>query len=129
MAKRKKSKSPARVRYEQKRPTFSFRTYKELNDRARAVKKAEGISNTNIVEIAVGLLEVKVRSEEEIKKQAYEKGELSGYELAESEYKVTYPCSVCGKPIDVTTDKEKRAIATYMREHGWGHGDCIDRRY
>ena len=124
-----KKKSPSRERYEQNHPTRSFRTSKELDDRIEAIKKAENMSLTDIVKVAVGHIEVKVRAEKEVRQEAYEEGQLNGYELAESEYKVTYPCSICGKSIEVTTDEEKRAIATYMREHGWGHADCIKRRY
>ena len=103
-----------------------------VGERVQAVKKAEGISNTNIVEIAAGLLEVKVRKEKEIREQAYsegrEEGLEEGYDLAESLHKVVYPCSGCGKPIESDTPEEKEAASTYMREHGWGHRDCINRR-
>jgi hypothetical protein len=40
--------------------------YEELSDRIEAVKKAEGVRSTNIVETAVGLFEVKVRGEQKI---------------------------------------------------------------
>ncbi|MFC1907017.1 hypothetical protein ACFLW8_02915 [Chloroflexota bacterium] len=70
MTKGMKKISPSRVKHELKRPTFNFRTYDEINDRVRTVKKEEGISNTSIVEIAVGLLAVKIRSETEIEEKA-----------------------------------------------------------
>ena len=124
----RKKKTPSRVKYEQKRPTFSFRTYKELDERIQAVKKTEGISNTNIVEIAIGLLEVKVAKEKEAKRQGYEEGFEKGYEEAESIYKVIYPCKVCRKALEVTTLEEKQAIRGYMLENGWGHIDCVNHR-
>jgi len=127
MARRKK-KSPARDRYEKSHPVISFRVDKELYDRLKAVKKVEGRSMTDIMKAGLGLIEVKIRTEKEIWQQGYDEGQVNGYELAESEYKVTYPCSICGKSIEVNTDEEKKAIATYMREHGWGHADCINRR-
>jgi len=98
MAKNKRKKTASRVKYEVKRPTFRFRIYAELKARIQEVKKAGGISNTNIEEAA---------------------------EL----YAGPYQCSICGKEIVVQTQEEKKAIKTYMREHGWGHGDCIARRY
>ena len=94
MAKGMKKKSPSRVKYEQKRPTFSFRTYDKLDDRVRAVKKAEGISNTNIVEIAVGLLKIKTAKEKEAKRQGYKEGFEKGYEEAKNRYMVPYPCYI-----------------------------------
>ena len=127
MAIGRKKKMPSRVKYEQKRPTFSFRTYYELNDRVRATKKAEGISNTNIMEIAVGLLEVKIRSEAEIREKAFREGHRKGYELAESIYKVTYPCNGCREDITVDTEEEKMTIKTFMPEKGWGHAGCRER--
>lgn len=126
---KKKRQSPSRVKYEQSRPTFSFRIYKDLDERIREVKKAEGMSNTNIVEAGVGLFEVKVSKEKEAKKQGYEEGFSDGYEEAESLYKVTFPCSICGKTLTVTGKKEKEAVRRYMREHQWGHVECINRRY
>lgn len=128
MSKSNRKKNPSRVKYEQRRPTFSFRIYQELDDRLRAVKKAEGISNTNIVEAALDLFEVKIRKEKEIRDQAYDEGWGKGITAAIELYMVTYPCSVCGKSIELDSPEEKAAASRYMREHGWGHADCINRR-
>lgn len=129
MVKGKSKKTPSRIKYEQSHPTVSFRVSKELYDRLQAVKKAEGKSITDVLKIGVGLLEVKVRKEKEIRDQAYEEGWEKGAAEAEELYAVSYSCSVCGKNIVVTAENVKRAIRTYMREHGWGHADCINRRY
>ena len=128
MAKGKKNKTPSRLRYEREHPTVSFRISKELHDRLQIVKEAEGKSTTDVLKVGVGLLEVKVRQEKEIQVQAYEEGWEKGVAEAEELYAVPYRCSRCGKEIVVTTDEEKRAIKTYMREHGWGHAECINRR-
>lgn len=128
MTVKKKGKSPARDRYERNNPVVSFRVDRELYDRLQRAKKVKGMSYTDVVKAGLGLIEVKIRSEEKIKLQGhdegYEQAANSAYEL----WAVPYPCSICGEEIVVTTDEEKKAIATYMREHGWGHGDCIDRR-
>jgi len=79
--------------------------------------------------VGVGLLEVKVSKEKEAKRQGYEEGFEKGYEEAEELYKVPYPCKICRKTLVVTSAKEKEAIKMYMLEHGWGHADCINRRY
>ena len=129
MAKGKKKKTPSRVKYEQKRPTVSFRVSKDLDDRLLAVKEAEGKSSTDVLRVGVGLLEVKVRKEKEVRAQAYDEGYDEGYKDAEELYKVTYLCKICRKTIEVMSVKEKEAIKGYMREHGWAHARCISRGY
>jgi hypothetical protein len=126
---KRKGKTPSRIKYEQNRPVVSFRVSKELYDRLEAVKKTEGKSTTDVLGVGVGLLDVKVRKEKEIRDQAYEEGWEKGTAEAEELYAVHYSCSVCGKKIVVTSDDEKRAIKTYMRDHGWGHGNCVKRGY
>jgi len=84
MAKGKIKKTPSRVKYEQKRPTVSFRISKELYDRLQAVKETEGKSTTEVLKVGVGLLEVKVAKEKEARRQGYEEGFEKGYEEAES---------------------------------------------
>ena len=128
MVKGKTKRTPSRVKYEQSHPTVSFRVSKELYDRLQAVKKAEGKSITDVLKVGVGLLEVEVRKGKEIRVQAYDEGWEKGIAEAEELYSVSYPCSVCGKAIVVTSEAEKKAIRGYMREHGWGHADCINRR-
>ena len=126
MAKRKKNKSPARGRYEKSHPVISFRVDKEFYDRLKAVKKVEGRSMADILKAGLGLIEVKMRKEEEIRQQAYDKGEENGIRMAEDLYMVTYPCSKCGKMKAVTTDEEKKAIRDFMVQSGWCHVDCND---
>jgi hypothetical protein len=125
---KKTRKAPSREKYEKENPVVSFRVSKKLYDRLQSVKQAEGKSITDVLAVGVGLLEVKARSEEEIREAAYEQGRIEGFEIAESIFKVIYQCSVCGKEIEVESDGEKKAIKKYMREHGWGHASCINRR-
>lgn len=52
-------------------------------------------------------------------------GYMLGYDEAEEEFKITYPCSVCGKPLVMRPgDKDHIAMKGYMREHGWEHSSC-----
>jgi Arc/MetJ-type ribon-helix-helix transcriptional regulator len=125
--KKKKKKSPSRIRYEAKRPVFSFRINKELNDRVQQVKKTEGKSNADIVRAGVRQYEVKIRAEEEIRDEAREQGINEGYECAKEEFSVSYRCSVCGKEIVVSSEEERKAIRAYMHEAGWGHAGCVNR--
>ena len=129
VVKGRKRKTPSRVKYEYSHPTVSFRVSKELYDRLQAVKEAEGKSITDVLKVGLSLLEVKVSKEKEAKKQGYEEGFEKGYKEAESLYKVTFPCSICGKTLTVTGKKEKEAVRRYMREHRWGHVECINRGY
>jgi hypothetical protein len=128
MTEKKKNKTPSRLKYEREHPTLSFRVSKELADRLRVVMEAEGMSTTDVLKRGLGLVEVKMRREEEIRREAYQAGWEQGYGDAYDEYMVEYPCSVCGKSIIADTKEEKEFIKRKMREEGWGHGDCIDGR-
>jgi hypothetical protein len=123
---KKKKKTPSRIKYEQAHPTISFRASKGLYDRLRVAREKERRSNTDIMEIGLGLIEVKIGTEEKIWRKACDKGWEDGANAAEALYAISYPCSNCGKEIVVTTDEEKKAIKGYMHEHGWCHGDCND---
>ena len=128
MAKNKKKKSPSRIKYEQEHKVISFRETKETRDRAEVVKKVEGKSNAAIFKDGLGLNEVKIRAEKEIREEAYVEGWDDGYEAAQDEYMVTYPCNVCKERIEVDSKEEKEAIARYMSEHGWCHLDCLKKK-
>ena len=110
MAKAKGKKTPSGIKYEQSHPTIAFRAPKELYDRLQAAKKVEGKSNTDVMKIGVGILEVKMRSEGEIRREWHRKG----YELAESIYKLTFPCFGCGEMI---TQEAQRYDETAEGDH------------
>jgi hypothetical protein len=129
MTKKQRSTTPSRKRYEKAKPVISLRVPKELHDRMLVAKEKEGMSYTDILKAGLGMFEVKIRAEEEVRQDAYDEGQLNGYELAESVYKVTFPCKACGKPITVEDEATKEAIKGYMLEHGWVCGDCLNRRF
>jgi hypothetical protein len=133
MAKKRKKSPPSRKKYDENNPVVSFRVSKELYDRLQAVKRAEGKSITDVLKVGVGLLEVKVRKEKEIRDKAFtegnDKGIEEGYAVAEEAFKVTYLCSKCRKPIELDSPEEKQAASRYMTENGWGHGDCINPKH
>lgn len=124
-----KKKPPSRKRYEEAHPVFSVRVPKEIDDRIQAVKEKEGLSNTDILKVALGLIEVKVRAEEEVRREAYDEGWEKGVNEAWDLLEVTYPCSKCGEELTVDTEEEKKAIRKFMIDSGWGHTDCTDRRH
>ncbi len=68
-----------------------------------------------------------MKKQDEVTKKGHIEGYRRGYSEAESLYKVTYPCSVCGEALTVTTKGEKEALKEYMQEYGWGHQTCHKR--
>ena len=126
MAKKQRRNPPSRRKYEENNPVVSFRVPKKDYDRFLVVREDLGMSHGDVYRAGLSVTEVNIRDEEEIKQQAYEEGQVCGYELAESVYKITYPCSICGKPIEVTTEEEEKAIRRFMIENRWHHGDCSE---
>lgn len=112
-------KPPSRLRYEQSHPTVSCRvslkTYRVL-DKAR---HNEGWSFADMLKAGLGTL----RAAAEMQREAYQQGYLD----AEKQFKVSFPCSGCGRPIAVEGQQAKQSAAQYMREHGWGHIECHRR--
>ncbi|MBI4201202.1 MAG: hypothetical protein HY531_02805 [Chloroflexi bacterium] len=125
MAKAAKKTPPSRVRYEAANPTVSCRVPREIYERLEKVKQVESRSFADVLKIGLGILEVRAKAEEEIRRRSHGEGHKKGYAEAERTFKVTYPCQVCRKTITVTSTKEKEAIQQYMQEHGWGHAECI----
>ncbi len=124
-----KRKPPSRKKYEEANPVISFRVSKELYDRLQVAKEKESMSYTDILKVGLGLIEVKMRAEEEVREEAKEEGQIDGYDLAEYVYKFSFPCSACGKPVVLDTEEKKEPIRKLLVKNGWGHGDCINRRY
>ena len=128
MTKTAKRKPPSRVRYERSHPTVSCRVPRELYDRLEKARKTERRSFADFLKIGLGVVEAQARKEEGIREQAYGEGYEGGYTKAQYTYVVTYRCNVCGQSITESTTAEKEAIREYMNEHGWGHGECHDKR-
>jgi predicted CopG family antitoxin len=123
-----KKKTPSRIRYEQAHPTVSCRVPRKVYDRLQKVKIAEVKSFSDIIKIGLGILEVKAEEEGNIKKQSHADGYRKGYAEAERLYRVTYPCSICGKTVELISTNAKQVASGYMQEHGWGHRACHERR-
>jgi len=115
-----KKKSPSRERYEKENPTVSGRIPKETRHNLLLNLKKIGMTLPGALKVLAGELEVKVRPIDEARRQ--------GYEEAKNHYMVTYPCSVCGKLIPLTSPKAKEAASRCMTDHGWGHAECHKQR-
>ena len=52
---------------------------------------------------------------------------MLGYYGAEKKFKITYPCSVCGKTMAMYPGEEDHiAMKGYMIDNGWQHMDCME---
>ena len=112
---RRRHVPPSRLRYEQENPTVSFRLRRSLYTDLREILAVSGQSFADFVKEALG---VKARTVE----AAFD----TGHRFAKEDYLVTYPCTVCGKTIEVESDNEKLAAREFFEESRWGHGSCID---
>ncbi len=128
MPKKTKRQPPSRIRYEQSHPTVSCRLPRAIYDRLMQAKEVESKSFADILKIGLGVQEVQARKVREAKKRGYNEGYQKGYAEATVRFKVTYRCSKCGGELVVSTDDEKKAIAKYMQEHDWRHGECLQPR-
>ena len=93
---------------------------KEKRDKFYANLAKAGRSVPDALNSLADDLELRVRPIDEARRQ--------GYEEAKNHYMVTYPCSVCGKLIPLTSPKAKEAVSRYMTEYGWGHAECHKQR-
>ena len=58
-------------------------------------------------------------------KEGRDAGYKLGYDEAERRFKITYPCSKCGKPMSMLPGEDDlKAMISYMKEHGWRHSKC-----
>jgi hypothetical protein len=110
----KKHQPPSRIKYTQSHPTVSVRVSREMYDHLEELRLKSGKSLGDILREALG-------KQAPVVNQAFDRG----YKVAREKFKVIYTCSICGKLIVVTTPDEKKAIASYMKQHGWAHGECL----
>jgi len=115
-------KPPARVRYEQSHPTVSCRLSKDEYDLLKQrLDDLGGVSFADFVKDSLGLLQLKIPETREIK----EKARRAGYDQGKKDHQIWYLCAKCGKRIDMSPNGNgHKAMVSYMREHGWGHGEC-----
>lgn len=99
------------------RPNFSYFRDKE---------SAKVLSDKDFKNANVKLAAIEHLSYENGRKRGHDEGYDDGYNRAREEFEITYPCSVCGKPMNMEPgDKDHIAMRGYMKEHGWGHGNCV----
>ena len=116
---RRRHVPPSRLRYEQENPTISVRVTLDLYTQLKAIKEQGGLSVGDILREAMG---VQVNSVQ----VAFDRGNKQGKMAAEKLYRLDYRCAQCGGTITLTSAGEKKAVAGYMREHGWAHKSCLE---
>lgn len=58
--------------------------------------------------------------------EGFRDGENAGYRKGVNDYKITYPCHICGKPIVMAPGgNDHQAMVEMMKQKGWAHGDCL----
>jgi hypothetical protein len=114
---KKSQKPPSRAKYDESHPTVSMRVTREMYEELETLRLVSGKSLGDILR-------------EALDKQLPSTGEAydSGYEVAKSEFAVTYKCCICGGNITLSSAEEKTAAAQYMREHRWGHSECHNKK-
>ena len=105
---KKKERPPAKIKYDKSHPIVSVRLTPDLKLKLDLIKKMSDKSIADILKEAVGLQTASAKA-------AYNKGYLT----AQIKFEVDYPCSVCGKMLQIDTADEKKAAAQFMRDNGW----------
>jgi len=106
---------PAKIRYNQTHPTVSIRVSQELYDHLKDLREKSGKSLGDILREALG-------KQAPVTQRAFDRG----YAKAKEKFQVTYPCSVCSKPVLVSTPHARREIASHMKAKGWAHAACLN---
>jgi hypothetical protein len=82
--------------------------------------KKLGMTLPGALKVLAGELEVKVIPIGEARQ--------AGYREAKNHFMITYPCSVCGRPIELSNPTAKEYASKCMAGAGWGHVECHRRR-
>ena len=98
---KKKGRYPSQIRYDLENPPLTIRVTKEirntLNEIKKEVKKKKGVKITKGELVSDAL-----RRYSKSYRRGYDKGVEEGRDRAEALFRITVPCFVCGKPIEIT---------------------------
>ncbi len=62
-------------------------------------------------------------------KKGFNEGRKQGYKQGVTEYKIVYPCSICGKEIVMMPNNPDHvAMKTMLAKGGWAHTACHNAR-
>ncbi len=117
---------PSYVRYQREHPPITVHLTREMRSLLDNIKEKTGMSYAGIIRDILNRNLTDIERAGDLLNISYENGFNEGYDLAESEWKIWYNCSFCGKPIEVKPEsKSHHAIIKYMKENSWGHAKCL----
>ena len=59
-------------------------------------------------------------------KKGYSEGEATGYQRGVDENRITFQCAMCNQELWLPPNSEAhKAVIAFLKEKGWGHGECI----
>jgi flagellar biosynthesis/type III secretory pathway protein FliH len=59
----------------------------------------------------------------------FKDGDKEGYQRGVHQYKVTYPCSVCGGELVMMPGaRDHEAMKSMMKQAGWAHSTCLSNK-
>lgn len=126
-SKRVKHVPPSRKRYQDSHPVLALRLPKAEYDELQLKKSESALTWLDLIHIALGKIEPLIKQSkaegDDLNKKLTAVRKV-GFQQGMDAYKVSYPCATCHKPIDVTTPRERRAIAEFMERKGWTHAEC-----
>jgi len=114
------SKPPSRLRYEKSHPVLSIRVNQEVRKHIKDHQRKTGKSVADILKEAI-------RIQDESYELARLEGHEEGFNEAKSQYRISFPCGVCGQEIEITNEDTKQAVRGYMVGQRWGHSSCLRR--
>lgn len=139
----RKHRSPSQDRYAETHPAITVHFDLETFRRLVALREASGLSINELVRADLESLEAKVAAvlergrregvaqgttigEAAGHKAGYAEGFKAGYLKAKAAYRLTYPCAVCGQPMEIRVgDADAKRAIEVLVEDGWKHGDCV----
>jgi len=111
-------KPPSRIRYEKTHPVVSARLSVDDYKRLKEILETEGKSFAQFLTEIINKANVK-----------YGKAYQLGYGMGRRDWQVWYYCKICGKRIDITPNSgSHKALIEYMKDHGWGHSSCHEKK-
>jgi hypothetical protein len=121
MGKKKEKITPSQQRYNQKKPSTTFRIDSETVIKLYELFEASNAGTWGIFfKGLVGNYKLQLISIEDARKAGYE----AGYGDARFRFAVSFPCPDCGQTIFINTPELKTKVRKLIDEAGWIHSEC-----
>ncbi|MEM3455277.1 MAG: hypothetical protein QXT72_01805 [Candidatus Micrarchaeia archaeon] len=141
--------APSYYKYQKEHPAITVRLTKELKEKldsikgdksyAQIVKKLIEKDFSDLYKNAFndgskegynkGLNDGYNKGLKEGYNKGYDYGLKEGYTKGKEEWAIWYYCDVCGEKMYMKpNDNDHEAMIGYMKEHGWGHVKCHEKR-